>query len=145
MTWKEGAPSTKRISTISKRNSISGFPSNSSQASAPPGDGLLLFARHCFARRAKLQAAPRLDLDEDEDVARFVATDQIHFAAVRRSEILVEHAVTVAPQMPRGQPFPFPTEPMVGIFVRVRRTGIPSAERGKKTGDESGKGHARGV
>ena len=122
-----------------------GMPQQVQPGQRAAGDELLLFTRHRFARSAKLQAAPRLDLNKDKDVARFIAADQIDFAAMRRAKILVEHAVAVAPQMPRGQPFPFPAKPLVRVLVLLRRTGIPFAERGEKTGDESGKGHARAV
>jgi hypothetical protein len=108
-------------------------------------DELLFLPRHRFARRAKRQAAPRLDLDEDERVTSLVPADHVHFPAVRRPKVSIQYLIAAALQVARREPFPFPAEPFARILSLFRRTEIPPAGRGEKIGDESDKAHVLSV
>lgn len=102
----------------------------------------LLVARDGFSRRPEGEAAPGFDFDEDEGVAGLVPADDIDFPAVGCAEVAVENPIALATEITRGQAFPFPAEAMAGVAFLL--SGGPG-EPGEKSGDESGKAHARGA
>ncbi len=115
-----------------------------------PGEGaardeLLFCAGHGFRWGSVGEAAPRFYFDENERLAGPVATNDVHLSALRCAEVAIQDLVAVPPQIPDGEAFAFAAQPLVGIFIRTRRTGAAPAERGEKFSDESDKAHARGA
>ncbi len=110
-----------------------------------PRDQVLFLTVNGVGRVAKLEAAARLYLNERKGVARFVAADDIDFAAVGRTEIAVEDLVAAAEEVARGEVFAVAAEPLARVFTRLRRGRGATRAPGEKSGDGSGKAHGRGA
>jgi hypothetical protein len=60
---------------------------------------------------------------------------------VWRAEVSIQDAIAAALEMARGEPLPFPAQPVVGVLFLLRRRETPPAGPEEKTGDESDKAH----
>ena len=102
------------------------------------GNELLLLEIHGVRGVAEVAGGARFDLDEDELVGRFVAADDVDFAAPTCAEVAVENAMALFAQMLRGKELATAPKRVRKVFRRRRRR---PAEPGENCGDESGKAH----
>ena len=111
---------------------------------AQPGHGALGHAAlfvvvDCIGRTSAFLAGARLYLDKNERVLRFVATDEVDFAAARRDKVAVKDAVSVSPEVFLGLLLaPLPEDDVVRKRLGTRVAFAPPAE---KSGDGRGRDH----
>ena len=104
-------------------------------------DKILLLQVDRRGRIAKVARAPRLHLNEDQRIGRFVPANDVDFAAARGTEITVENLALVAAQMFRRQKFAAAAQPSLRILTRIRRRKKTSERPGKNCADGFDKGH----